>query len=208
MSANHFKPWTPEDDSRILDDPEASNLTLAAELARSENAIRCRRAHLAVRMHLKHQDIRLEDCCSMLGAEPKRAREYLDEIQARDTSLDQFLKHRKRARDEKPDDEDELPSYDTDDEPTEKAGGHAARAKHAEPAGKRGVQSSRPLKRTPDPEPAYKPTIEDICSEIVNSEGQLSLVWQEEAFVPTIIEHYTGFRAYAEFVATRAAFAP
>jgi hypothetical protein len=49
-----------------------------------------------------HQDIRLEDCCSMLGAEPKRAREYLDEIQARDTSLDQFLKHRKRARDEKP----------------------------------------------------------------------------------------------------------
>lgn len=192
MSANHFKPWTPEDDSRILDDPAINNATLAAELFRSEHAIRCRRAHLAVRMHQKHPEIRLEECCDMLWAEPKRAKEYLDEIHSRDTSMDKFLKNRKRPREEGPEDEDEPEDERALDPP-------ADLYKHARPVAKR-ASNLKGYKKTPEPPPPFELTIEQVCAGIRAEEGRLTSLWQEDDYLPMLIRHYPGFRAYAESV--------
>ena len=191
MSANHFKPWTQEDDARILDDPGTNNATLAAELFRSENAIRCRRAHLAVRMHQKRPDIRLEECCDMLWAEPKRAKEYLDEVYARDTSLDQFLKNRKRAREDEPDPEDE-----PEDEPAREPPAAQDKPKHARLSTKAGGKGRRTL----EPPQTLEPTIEQICTAIHHEDGRITPLWLEEEFLPVLIKYYPGFRAYAEFV--------
>ena len=170
-SNNHFKPWSTQDDALILDDPRTSNVTLAAALSRSENAIRCRRAHLAVRMHIKNPELALDECCELLWADPKKAQDYLDELGSRDAALDRFLENRKRPRAEAVEDEDE---EDEDQSHTKKTAQGEDTDTHE--------------------------SVAQVCKAIRDEDGQLSNLWAEHALVPTIIKYYPGFKAYAQAV--------
>lgn len=177
---NRWKPWTPEEDSRILDNPEASDTSLAMELFRSENAIHCRRAHLAAKMHMQRPEISLDQCASMVLADQEQAKLFVDQWRSRKNTLDRFVTNRKR----------------TAEEVREEGGPEPPRAFKTRNVGARVAHAtSMQTASTSD-----ERMIDTICMAIRDEEGQLSHLWNDLDMVPTLIKYYPGFRAYAEHI--------
>jgi hypothetical protein len=174
---NRWKPWTPEEDARILDNPEASDSSLAMELFRSENAIHCRRAHLAAKMHMQRPEISLDQCAAMVLADQDQAKLFLDQWRSRKNTLDRFVTNRKRTAEEA-----------REEEPP--------RGFKSRTVGTR-VSPAVGMHTTLDSDDRM---IDTICMAIRDEEGQLSHLWNDTDMVPTLIKHYSGFRAYAESI--------
>lgn len=177
---NRWKPWTPEEDSRILDNPEASDSSLAMELFRSENAIHCRRAHLAAKMHMQRPEISLDQCAAMVLADQDQAKLFLDQWRSRKNTLDRFVANRKRTAEEA-----------REEEPHEAARGFKRRNVEAR------VAPAATMHTALD---ANDRMIDTICMAIRDEEGQLSHLWNDADMLPTLIKYYPGFRAFAESI--------
>ena len=173
---NRWKPWTPEEDGKILDNPESSDTSLALELFRSENAIHCRRAHLAAKMHMQRPEISVEECATMLLADQVQAKGFVEQWKSRKSTLDRFVQNRKRGPEEIREEESPVPprSY-----------------KQARVAPRTHIHSSHISEER---------MMDVICMAIRDEEGQLSHLWNDLDMVPTLIKHYPGFRAYAESI--------
>ena len=178
---NRWKPWTPEEDSRILDNPEASDSSLAIELFRSENAIHCRRAHLAAKMHMMRPEIPLDQCATMVLADQDQTKLYLDQWRSRKNTMDRFVANCKRTAERT-----------------------AEEAREEEPC-----EPSRSFKRTRTVHRTYTSQSQNanaqsmfhmICQAIREEDGRLSHLWNDEDMLPTLIQFYPGFRAYAESI--------
>jgi hypothetical protein len=177
---NRWKPWTPEEDSRILDNPEASDSSLAMELFRSENAIHCRRAHLAAKMHMMRPEIPVDQCAAMVLADQDQTKLYLDQWRSRKNTMDRFVANRKRTAEEA-----------REEEAHEPARGFKRRT--VEP---RGIPAAS-MHTTSD---SNDKMIDTICMAIRDEEGQLSHLWNDLDMVPTLIKYYPGFLAYAQSI--------
>ena len=177
---NRWKPWTPEEDSRILDNPEASDSSLAMELFRSENAIHCRRAHLAAKMHMQRPEISLDQCASMVLADQDQAKLFLDQWRSRKNTLDRFVTNRKRTAEEA-----------REEEPSEAPRGFKTRMVTPRVAPATGMPTALNNKDK---------MIDTICTAIRDEDGQLSHLWNDADMLPTLIKYYPGFRAYAESI--------
>ena len=175
---NRWKPWTPEEDSRILDSPEASDANLAIELFRSENAIHCRRAHLAAKMHMQRPEISIDECATMLLADQGQARTFVEQWKSRKSTLDRFVMNRKRA-----------PEESREEEPVREM--------------PRSVKRAHVVHRSNTPklyDGHQDGMLHMICQAIRDEDGQLSHLWNDEDMIPTLIKFYPGFRAYAESI--------
>jgi hypothetical protein len=177
---NRWKPWTPEEDGRILDNPEASDASLAVELFRSDNAIHCRRAHLAAKMHMQRPEISVEECATMLMADQGQAKGFVEQWKSRKSTLDRFVMSRKRGG-EDPSRDEEAPVREA---PRSYKQPRVAPRQHMPPA--HGLQQDS--------------MIDVICLAIRDEEGQLSHLWNDPDMVPTLIKYYPGFRAFAESI--------
>lgn len=171
--SNRFKVWLPEEDERIFDSPGTSDEAFAREFHRTEHAVRCRRANLAVKMHMQHREIPLAECAASLRADPGQAHDYLAEWQNRTSTVERFIQSRKRGAEEAPDQDEDPPP----------------RASKSRAGGAR-----EPVR------PPKAPSIDTVCAAIRDEEGQLSHLWNDEDMVPTLVQFYQGFRAYAEHV--------
>lgn len=177
---NRWKPWTPEEDSRILDNPEASDASLAMELFRSENAIHCRRAHLAAKMHMQRPEISLDQCASMVLADQDQAKLFLDQWRSRKNTLDRFVTNRKRTVEEAREEEPPEPPRAFKSRNVGARGGPAASMQNALTTDDR--------------------MIDTICMAIRDEEGHLSHLWNDSDMVPVLIKYYQGFKAYARSI--------
>lgn len=160
-----------------MDNPEASDSSLAMELFRTDNAIHCRRAHLAAKMHMQRPEISVDECAAMLLADQGQAKQFVEQWRSRKSTIDRFVTSRKRAAEET-----------REEEPREPARGFRARTLPARNTPVVSMQSTEP-----------KPMVEIICRAIREEEGRLSNLWNDVDMVPTLVKYYPGFRAYAEF---------
>jgi hypothetical protein len=174
---NRWKPWTPEEDNRILDNPEATDTSLAVELFRTENAIHCRRAHLAAKMHMQRPEISVEECAGMLLADHGQAKQFVDQWRSRKCTLDRFVTNRKRAAEE--------PREEDVREPPRSFKTRAVASRVHVPTTTNSSEDNM---------------IDVISMAIRDEEGQLSHLWNDADMLPTLIKHYAGFRAYAEHI--------
>jgi len=177
---NRWKPWTPEEDSRILENPEASDETLAERLYRTENAIHCRRAHLAAKMHMQRPEISIDECAAMLLADQTQARQFVEQWRSRKNTLDRFVLSRKRSADEHHEEEPPRACF-------------KPRPALAAPGAPKSHASSMHAAQE-------EPMIGMICEAIREEEGQLSHLWNDHSMLPTLVKYYAGFRAYAESI--------
>ena len=175
---NRWKPWTSEEDDRILESPDIRNSLLAEELHRSENAIRYRRAHLAAKMHLHFPNLKPEECAHMLAADRGQVMDYLDQWKARESTFDRFVMNRKRG-----------PEEERDDDGGSKDAPRISKPRPS-PAGNTDKTLGNPVDTM----------VGTICRAIQDEEGQISHLWNDPDMVPTLIKFYPGFRAYAEHV--------
>jgi hypothetical protein len=174
---NRWKPWTPEEDSRILDNPEASDTSLAVELFRTENAIHCRRAHLAAKMHMQRPEVSVEECAGMLLADQVQAKQFVDQWRSRKNTLDRFVTNRKRSAEESREEEVR----------------EAARS--LKPKSLPSRTHVQPMSTSSEDH-----MIDIIAMAIRDEDGQISHLWNDSDMLPTLIRHYQGFRAYAEHI--------
>jgi hypothetical protein len=148
---NRGKLWSIDDDQKLMETPCLPNGYFAQHMGRTENAIKCRRNHLAAKMHQNDPGTPLEEYVRLMGAELEPAAALLAEWSQKRASISQFLDaNRKRKQQETP-----MLSHDP--------------------------QASITL----------------ICKRICDEGGNMSGLWSQPHLLPTLVQHYHGFAAYA-----------
>jgi hypothetical protein len=97
---NHGKRWTIDDDQKLMETPMLPDACFAQTMGRTEYAIRCRRNHLAAKMHQNDPvSSPLEECVRLMQADYAPASVLLQEWAAKRASMSQFLDaNRKRKQ--------------------------------------------------------------------------------------------------------------
>ena len=94
---NRGKLWTIDDDQKLMEQPELPNAYFAASMGRTENAIKYRRCHLAVRMYQNDGTGDLLEYVKLMNADYDQAAAILDEcIQKHSTFRTCIERNRKR----------------------------------------------------------------------------------------------------------------
>lgn len=154
---NRGKPWSIDDDQKLMETPCLPNGYFAQSMGRTENAIKCRRSHLAAKMHQNDPGTPLEEYVRIMGAELEAASGLLAEWSQKRASMSQFLDANRHKR------------------------------KQQEP---------------PSTDPA---SITLICKRICDEGGNMAGLWSQPALLPTLVQHYQGFAAYARICQVLAA---
>jgi hypothetical protein len=183
--ANHGKLWSIDDDQKLLANPEMPDYWFAQGMGRSAHAIRCRRTHLAVKLHRQSPANPLHECVALLGGDLEEAKKHLDEWRAKEQSFASFLDSRKRKA-----------------EPVEPRSAEGAWHKPADPEGlgpgwRKGPS---PPDGAPWPSKADREQIALVCASIREEDGRLGTLWKDPALAPCLVQHYQGFEAYARVV--------
>ena len=181
------KIWQIDDDQKLMESPHLSNLYFSQMMGRSENAIKCRRSHLAAKMHQNDPSTSLEEYVALMNGDLDHAAALLQEWSEKRANLKNFLdKNRKRKQEEMMAD------------PPQMHGNKTSRFFGAAPPEPGASSSTRSwLSATTDER------IETICQSIREEGGNLASVFNDPQFLPTIIRHYQGFEAYARVVQAR-----
>jgi hypothetical protein len=97
---NHGKRWSIDDDQKLMETPMLPDAHFAQYMGRTENAIRCRRNHLAAKMHQNDPiSAPLDECVRLMQADYAQASLLLQEWAAKRASMSQFLDaNRKRKQ--------------------------------------------------------------------------------------------------------------
>jgi hypothetical protein len=150
---NRGKPWSIDDDQKLMETPCLPNAYFAQHMGRTDNAIKCRRSHLAAKMHQNDPATPLEEYVRIMGGEFDQASALLSEWSQKRASMSQFLDANRNKR------------------------------KHQEPA--------------PPPADPHQASITLICKRICDEGGNMAGLWGQPALLPTLVQHYQGFEAYA-----------
>lgn len=170
---NRGKLWTIDDDQKLMEQPDLSNAHFATIMGRTDNAIRCRRCHLAAKMHQNDPQTSLEEFVVLMRADFAQASALLDEWNQKRSSIKNSIdNHRKRKL--------AIASAFT---------------------GAIGAAGAAP----PPPPATEAERITLICKRVADEGGNLTNLWHAQELLPTLIQHYAGFEAYARVVRVLAA---
>ncbi len=172
---NHGKIWSIDNDQQLMENPQYPDSYFCSSMGRSDNAIKCRRNHLAIKMYQNDPSSPLEVYVRHMKADYPQAALMLKESTEKRATFKSMLdtnKKRKAIPDvqsrffaEGESKAPELPSYWHDKTPDER--------------------------------------VSSICQSIREEEGNLSSVFNDPGFLPVLIQHYPGFEAYARLVQAR-----
>ena len=147
--------------------------------SRSENAIRFRRSHLAVKMHLQRQETPLTECVILMGGDQHQAEAMLEELFKKRACFNAFLDTRKR-----------------------KAEDYPMALAQASPSPCHGQATASEAFKSSSQKDNLE-CINTICKCIQEEEGRISGLWNCKEFAPLLVQHYPGFEAYAKHVQAR-----
>lgn len=182
---NHGKLWTIDQDQKLMEAPHHSNGYFSQIMGRSENAIKCRRSHIAAKMHLDDPGTPLEEYVGLMGGDLIHAQTLIEEWNQKRASLRSFVdRNRKRRQDEV--------SRPASPPPAQKTQSRFFASQDPPP-----MASSVWIGSTPDER------ITVICQSIREENGNLYSVFNDPQLLPTIIQHYPGFEAYSRVVRAR-----
>jgi hypothetical protein len=96
---NRGKLWSIDDDQKLMEAPRLPNAYFAQAMGRSEYAIRCRRNHLAAKMHQNDPSTPLDEYVRLMEADPAQTHALCAEWSEKRASMTQFLDaNRKRKQ--------------------------------------------------------------------------------------------------------------
>jgi hypothetical protein len=150
---NRGKPWSIDDDQKLMETPCLPNAYFAQHMGRTDNAIKCRRSHLAAKMHQNDPATPLEEYVRVMGAEFDQASALLAEWSQKRASMTQFLDANRNKR--------------------------------------------KYQQEPPPADPHQQASITLICKRICDEGGNMAGLWGQPALLPTLVQHYPGFEAYA-----------
>lgn len=166
---NRGKLWTIDDDQKLMEQPDLPNSHFVATMGRTDNAIRCRRCHLAAKMHQNDPQTSLEEFVVLMRADFAQASALLDEWNQKRSSIRNAIDNNRKRK-------------------LAIAGPPAA-----------------PAPPPPAPATESERMITLICKRICDEGGNLTNLWHAQECLPTLVQHYGGFEAYARVVRVLAA---
>ncbi len=169
-----------------MESPNTPNSYFSQTMGRSENAIKFRRSHLAVKMHQNDPSIPLEEYVSLLNADMDHASGLLQEWNEKRASFKSFIDaNRKRKVREM---SSSLPGPNP----------FSASEQRSRFFGSQSAGETAPWENA-----SIENKIDTICKSIREESGNLSSVFNDPQFLPSLIQHYPGFEAYARVVQAR-----
>lgn len=174
---NHGKIWSIDHDQQLMENPHYPNSYFSSCMGRSENAIKCRRTHLAAKLHMKHPETSLQECVGLMCGDLEQAQLLVQQWHEKQASLTNFMDASRKRR------ATEMSSM----LPTPPA--------------------RSPYFQQPPAAPFESRTVEErittICKSIREEDGRISSLFNDPQFLPCLIQHYPGFEAYARVVQAR-----
>jgi hypothetical protein len=172
---NRGKFWSIDDDQKLMESPQMPNVYFSQTMGRTENAIKCRRNHLAAKMHQNDTDTPLEEYVRLMNADFAQTSVLLIEWGEKRANLNTFLETNRKRK-----------------------------AKEVQAP----AQEQR-ASRFFQPKSSWEPSVNDhcidvICKSIREEGGNLASLFNDPQFVPTLIQYYPGFEAYARIIQARA----
>lgn len=181
---NRGKPWCIDDDQKLMETPHLSNAYFSQWMGRTENAIKCRRSHLAAKMHRNDPSTSLEEYVGLMNGDLEHATQLLHAWGEKRASLQSFLETASRKRKVE----------------------HVA--KKEEPAPPTASRFFQPAQDTRAAEPwaqqSQEKRIAAVCKSLREEGGNLASCFNDPDFVPVLIQHYQGFEAFARVVQAQA----
>lgn len=169
---NRGKLWTIDDDQKLMEQPDLPNSYFVTTMGRTENAIRCRRCHLAAKMHQNDPQTSLEEFSTLMRADFAQASALLDEWNQKRSSIKNSIdNHRKRKL--------------------------VITSAFVGAAAAGGAPAILPQVQPP---PTEAERITQICKRICDEGGNLTSLWHSQEYLPTLVQHYGGFEAYARVI--------
>jgi hypothetical protein len=204
---NRGKVWSIDDDQKLMETPHLPNSYFSQIMGRSDNAIKFRRSHLAVKMHQNDPDTSLEEYVVLMHGEMEHALALLSEWREKRASFTTFMDttRKRKAREMA----SVLPGSPAQTEYPSRAiqpfshdGGMLMSDMDSNGGG-----GSRPPQSLNQP-PIWSATstearIDAICRSIRDEGGNLASIFNDPHFIPTLIQHYPGFEAYGRVVQAR-----
>ena len=178
-TVNRGKLWSTDDDQKLMEAPHFPNSYFSQLMGRSDNAIKFRRSHLAAKMHQNDPETPLRECVCLMGGDLEQAETILDQWAEKRASFTSFLDTNRKRKSPLP----PIPSV---------------------PAAPPVTVSSHYF----HPPPHWDDTpvdarIKTICKSIRDEGGNLARVFNDPHFLPSLIQYYPGFEAYARIVQAR-----
>ena len=182
---NRGKHWSVDDDQKLMESPHLPNTFFSQSMGRSENAIKFRRSHIAVKMHQNDPTAPLEEYVALMWGDLDHANQLLQEWNEKRANFKSFLDmNRKRKAQEQA-------------APPQEPIVHTSRFfPQARPALEKTDRSF--WDDSPD-----DARIKTICESIREEGGNLASVFNDQQFLPCLVQNYSGFEAYARIVQAR-----
>jgi len=204
---NRGKIWTIDQDQQLMENPQYSNQFYSQSMGRSENAIRFRRAHLALKLHQQRPETSLDEFSILMGADIHQAEALLEQWHEKQRSFNQFLDSRKRKAPDQPAVNWPAPSQAPDQPavnwpaPSQAAVNWPAPSQAAPPREEKRKASPEMVENGLFvPRSRTEECISSICRSIKEEEGRLGGLWNDPDFVPYLVQFYPGFDAYSRLV--------
>ena len=181
-SDNRGKLWSIDDDQKLMEAPHFPNTYFSQLMGRSENAIKFRRSHLAAKIHQNDPETPLRECVCLMGGDMDQAETILDQWAEKNASFTSFL--------------------------------DSSRKRKSSPSPYTPAMAAIPTTTTAAPETLPSPYWDDsptdtriktICKSIRDEGGNIASVFNDPHFLPSLIQYYPGFEAYARIVQARPA---
>ena len=217
---NRGKHWSIDDDQKLMECPYLPNSHFSQIMGRSENAIKFRRSHLAVKMHQNDPETPLEEYVVLMHGEMEHAQTLLNEWREKRACFTNFMDttRKRKAR--------EMASILPGSPAQTEFPGHTHQISSRNSAiptphfslssheGHGGVIPDTDMMMSGGPKAGAPPAaiwsatstesrIDAICRSIRDEGGNLASVFNDPHFIPTLIQHYPGFEAYARVVQAR-----
>lgn len=96
--SNSGKLWSIDDDQKLMETPELPNGHFAQTMGRTEHAIRCRRNHIAAKMHQNDPGTPLAECVQLMQADYAQASTLLMEWTEKRATIKRFLDNKRQRQ--------------------------------------------------------------------------------------------------------------
>ena len=186
---NRGKPWSIDDDQKIMETPHFPNTYFAQSMGRTENAIKCRRSHIAAKMHQNDPSVSLEEFVVLMNADYAQASELLMEWNQKRANMKSFIESKRKRAALSPPGGPALP--------------HPAPASLANMMPAAASSGFRGQAGTDNHNEDER--INFICKRICDEGGNLTPLWNVPQILPALVRHYDGFEAYARVIRVLAA---
>ncbi len=195
---NRGKLWSIDDDQKLMESAHLPNTYFSQTMGRSENAIKMRRNHLAVKMHQNDPSTSLEECVGLMHGDLEQALILLDEWNEKRASFRSFMdtNRKRKSRDPMP---PVQPNFATT---TRSPFFQQVHSTAPTPPLAEG-SSWEHLPNPHWPTATTEEKIAAICRSIREEGGNLASVFNDAQFLGTVVQHYPGFEAYARIVQAR-----